>query len=230
MANLGNSNQIIVGAARLFVSKGTSGKGALKYSQGSGSAAVYNFSGSGSVSSIPAFASGTAYADTMEAASTDYSNVGYTSNGLELQFQPDFGEVQVDQLLDVAKLYKQGMQVNLVTAFAEATLENLLLAIAAPSTDKYDGATEDSVLLNSGELGATPVERALIAVGPGSGDPDATGANAVERVYVAHRALSIDNVTVMAKRDAPSMFEVTFRLLPASNGSYGKIVDRVRGA
>ena len=228
MANLGNSNQIIVGAARLFVSKGTSGKGALKYSQGSGSAAVYNFTGSGSVSSIPSFVSGTDYGTTLEAA-TDYNNVGYTSNGLELQFQPDFGEVQVDQLLDVAKLYKQGMQVNLVTAFAEATLENLLLSIAAPSTDRYTAATTTTVDMQSGELGAVPVERALIAVGPGSGDPDAIGATSVERVYVAHRALSIDNVTVMAKRDAPSMFEVTFRLLPASNGSYGKIVDRVRG-
>jgi hypothetical protein len=229
MANLGNSNQIIVGAARLFVSKGTGGKGALKYSQGSGSAAVYNFSGSGSVSGIPPFANGTPFADTMEAA-TDYNNVGYTMNGLELQFQPDFGEVQVDQLLDVAKLYKQGMQVNLATAFAEATLENLLLAVAAPSSDKYDGATEDTLILNSGELGAVPVERAIVAVGPGSGDPDAVGASAVERVYVAHRALSIESVTVSAKRDEPSMFEVSFRLLPASNGSYGKIVDRVRGS
>jgi hypothetical protein len=229
MANLGNSNQIIVGAARLFVSKGTGGKGALKYSQGSGSAAVYNFSGSGSVSGIPSFVSGTPFADTMEAA-TDYNNVGYTMNGLELQFQPDFGEVQVDQLLDVAKLYKQGMQVNLATAFAEATLENLLLAVAAPSTDKFDGATEDTLILNSGELGAVPVERAIVAIGPGSGDPDATGASAVERVYVAHRALSIESVTVSAKRDEPSMFEVSFRLLPAANGSYGKIVDRVRGS
>ena len=229
MANLGNSNQIIVGAARLFVSKGTGGKGALKYSQGSGSAAVYNFSGSGSVSGIPSFVSGTPFADTMEAAA-DYNNVGYTMNGLELQFQPDFGEVQVDQLLDVAKLYKQGMQVNLATAFAEATLENLLLAVAAPSTDKFDGATEDTLILNSGELGAVPVERAIVAIGPGSGDPDATGASAVERVYVAHRALSIESVTVSAKRDEPSMFEVSFRLLPAANGSYGKIVDRVRGA
>jgi hypothetical protein len=228
MANLGNSNQIIVGAARLFVSKGTGGKGALKYSQGSGSAAVYNFSGSGSVSGIPSFVNGTPFADTMEAA-TDYNNVGYTMNGLELQFQPDFGEVQVDQLLDVAKLYKQGMQVNLATAFAEATLENLLLAVAAPSTDKYDGATEDTLILNSGELGAVPVERAIVAIGPGSGDPDAIGASSVERVYVAHRALSIESVTVSAKRDEPSMFEVSFRLLPAANGSYGKIVDRVRG-
>ena len=223
MATLGNSNQIIVGAAQLFVST----QGALEYSSGSGSAAVYNF-GSGSVSTIPAFVSGTRYADTL-AANANYRNVGYTMNGLELQFQPDFGEVQVDQLLDVAKLYKQGMQVNMVTAFAEATLENLLVSIAGADSDLSNGATQDVLVLNSGELGAVPVERALIAVGPGSGDPEATGATAVERVYVAHRALSIDSVTVSAKRDTPSMFEVSFRLLPASNGSYGKIVDRVVG-
>ena len=223
MATLGNSNQIIVGAAQLFVST----QGALEYSSGSGSAAVYNF-GSGSVSTIPAFVSGTRYADTLE-ANANYRNVGYTMNGLELQFQPDFGEVQVDQLLDVAKLYKQGIQVNMVTAFAEATLENLLVSIAGSDSDLSNGALQDVLVINSGELGSVPVERALIAVGPGSGNPDATGAAAVERVYVAHRALSIDSVTVSAKRDTPSMFEVSFRLLPASNGSYGKIVDRVVG-
>jgi len=223
MATLGNSNQIIVGAAQLFVST----QGALEYSSGSGSAAVYNF-GSGSVSTIPAFVSGTRYADTLE-ANANYRNVGYTMNGLELQFQPDFGEVQVDQLLDVAKLYKQGMQVNMVTAFAEATLENLLVSIAGQDSDLSNGALQDVLVINSGELGSVPIERALIAVGPGSGNPDATGAAAVERVYVAHRALSIDSVTVSAKRDTPSMFEVSFRLLPASNGSYGKIVDRVVG-
>ena len=223
MATLGNSNQIIVGAAQLFVSN----QGALEYYSGSGSAAVFNF-GSGSVSTIPAFVPGTRYADTLE-ANANYRNVGFTMNGLELQFQPDFGEVQVDQLLDVAKLYKQGMQVNMVTAFAEATLENLLVSIAGQDSELASGATQDVLLINSGELGAVPVERALIAVGPGSGDPDAVGATRVERVYVAHRALSIDSVTVSAKRDTPSMFEVSFRLLPASNGSYGKIVDRVVG-
>ena len=224
MATLGNSNQIIVGAAQLFVST----QGPLEYYSGSGSAAVYTW-GSGSVSKIPAFVSGTRYADTLE-ANADWRNVGYTMNGLELQFQPDFGEVQVDQLLDVAKLYKQGMQVNMVTAFAEATLENLLVSIAGQDADLSNTATEDTLVINSGELGSVPVERALIAVGPGSGDPEATGATRVERVYVAHRALSIDNVTVSAKRDEPSMFEVSFRLLPASSGSYGKIVDRVVGS
>jgi hypothetical protein len=222
MATRGNSNQIIVGAAQLFVSK----QGPLEHVTGT-TPAVYSFN-SGSVTGIPAFVAGTEYADTVEAATTNWRNVGYTMNGLEVQFQPDFGEVQVDQLLDVAKLYKQGMQVSMVTAFAEATLENLVVAIATNDSN-LTGTTTKTLDVTAGDLGDVPVERAIIAVGPGSGDPTATGADKVERVYVGHRVLSIENVTVSAKRDEPSMYEVTFRLLPSSNGSYGKIVDRVVG-
>jgi hypothetical protein len=152
-------------------------------------------------------------------------------NGLELQFQPDFGEVAVDQILDVAKLYKQGMQVNLATAFAEATLENLLLALAFKDTQltgNKSASTGQTLNLSAGELGECPVERGIVAVGPGTGDCDAS--DSVERVYTAYRALSIENVTVSAKRDEPSMFEVSFRLLPEdASGSYGKIVDRTWG-
>jgi len=149
-------------------------------------------------------------------------------NGLELVFQPDFGEVQVDQILDVAKLYKQGMQVNLNTTFAEATLENLLIAVAGgPGDLTGDKTTTAGQVFNmkSGSLGECPVERGLVAVGPGTGDCE-EGSN-LERIYVAYRALSIENVTVSAKRDEATMFEVSFRLLPEDNsGSYGKIIDR----
>jgi hypothetical protein len=227
MATLGDSRQIIVGAAQIFVSK----SGSLKYVEGS-SPSEYTFDGEAG-NDVPAFADGTKYADTLSASANaaDWRNVGFTMNGLEIQFQPDFGEVQVDQLLDVARLYKQGMQVNMVTAFAEGTLENLVVAVAA-NDDDYDDGDSDEVTLNlaAGNLGEVPLERAVIAVGPGSGDPSATGENAIERVYVAHRALSIESVTASAKRDEPTMFEVSFRLLPANNGSYGKIVDRVVGA
>jgi hypothetical protein len=220
MATRGNSNQIIVGAAQLFVSK----QGPLEYNIATD---VYAFN-SGSVSGYPLMSASGGYSDLLEAQTTNWRNVGYTMNGLEVQFQPDFGEVQVDQLLDVAKLYKQGMQVSMVTAFAEATLENLVVAIATNDSN-LTGTTTKTLDVTAGDLGDVPVERAIIAVGPGSGDPTATGADKVERVYVGHRVLSIENVTVSAKRDEPSMYEVTFRLLPASNGSYGKIVDRVVG-
>jgi len=201
----GDSKQIIVGAAALFVADTTLDADLL-----------------------PDFVSGTSYKETLS-ADTDFRNVGYTNNGLELQFQPDFGEVQVDQVLDVAKLYKQGMQVNLATSFAEATLENLLLAVAGQASDlgaEAGKATSagQTFNLSAGRLGECPVERGLVAVGPGTGDCDTSS---VERVYAAYRALSIENVTVSAKRDEASMFEVTFRLLPEdASGSYGKIVDR----
>jgi hypothetical protein len=145
-----------------------------------------------------------------------------------MQFQPDFGEVQVDQILDVAKLYKQGMQVSVATAFAEATLENLLLALAG-NNDDLTGTKSSSagrtLRLSAGDIGECPVERGIVAVGPGTGDCDDSAA--VERVYIGYRALSIENVTVSAKRDEASMFEVSFRLLPEdTSGTYGKIIDR----
>jgi hypothetical protein len=200
----GSSSNIIVGAAAMFVADTTLTPNTLETFVGSES-----------------------FRDTLSDDAT-YTNVGYTMNGLELQFQPDFGEVQVDQILDVAKLFKQGMQVNLATAFAEATLENLLLALAF-SDDQLTGTKGSSngqvMNLSAGELGECPVERGIVAVGPGTGD--CANSATVERVYSAYRALSIENVTVSAKRDEASMFEVSFRLLPEDvSGSYGKIVDR----
>jgi hypothetical protein len=206
MANYsrGTSTNIIVGAAALFVADTTL-----------------------DAASLTAFETTKSFKETLT-NDADYTNVGYTMNGLELQFQPDFGEVQVDQILDVAKLYKQGMQVNLATAFAEATLENLLLALAYSDT-KISGTKSTSagrVLdLSAGDIGECPIERGIVAVGPGTGD--CVDSATVERVYTAYRALSIENVTVSAKRNEASMFEVSFRLLPEdTSGSYGKIVDR----
>ena len=179
----------------------------------------------------PAFSGSASYRETLSSSAT-YDNVGYTTNGLEMQFQPDFGEVQVDQILDVAKLYKQGMQVSVATAFAEATLENLLIALAFNADELTGNKTQSAGLvldLSAGDIGECPVERGLVAIGPGTGD--CANSDNVERVYTAYRALSIENVTVSAKRDEASMFEVSFRLLPEdSSGSYGKIVDRTHTA
>ncbi len=203
----GTSANIIVGAAALFAFEG----GEMEYND------------------LPDAQQGITYKETLS-GDAEFRNVGYTSNGLELTFAPDFGEVSVDQVLDVAKLYKQGMTVNLNTSFAEATLENLVLALARPSTDAFlaGGTTklggEDTLQLSAGELGECPIERGLVAVGPGTGD--CAAGSSIERIYVAYRAISIDSVTVSAKRDEATMFDVSFRLLPNNTASYGRIVDR----
>lgn len=215
----GTQANIIVGAAAVFVNKTAN-------------------------ANLPAAIATESYATTLSGTtpSADWRNIGFTSNGLELQFQPEFGEVQVDQVLDAAKMFKSGMQVTLNTSMAEATLENLLFAIAAPTSDldTTPGDTTqiiggsvgsfwvgaDAILdLSAGSLGDCPVERKLVAVGSAGGD--CAGTDVKERVYVAYRVLSIDSVTVSAKRDEASVFDVSFRLLPdGSNGLYGQIVDR----
>ena len=207
----GDDKKIIVGAAALFTYEPATGDSFLTDTD------------------LPQLETNVSIKETLT-NDADFRNVGYTSNGLEIQFQPDFGEVKVDQLLDVAKLYKQGMKVNLKTTFAEATLENLLFSLAGKSADldtasagsKFKGS--DVLNLSAGDIGECPVERGLVAVGPGTGD--CAAGSTIERIYVAYRALSIENVSVMAKRDAATEFEVSFRLLPNSSASYGKIVDR----
>jgi hypothetical protein len=201
----GSSANIIVGAAALFTYEPAAGASQLTEAD------------------LPAYADDVSYKTTLS-NDADYRNVGYTMNGLEIVFQPDFGEVQVDQVLDVAKLYKQGMQVNLNTAFAESTLENLLFSLAGQDEDLTTVGGNPTLNLSAGDIGECPVERGLVAVGPGTGDC-ALG-DQIERVYAAYRALSIESVTVSAKRDEPTMFEVSFRLLPNDDASYGKIVDR----
>jgi hypothetical protein len=197
----GSSNNIIVGAAALF----THEAGVL------------------TDAALPAYVEDVSFKTTLS-NDADFRNVGYTMNGLEIQFQPDFGEVAVDQVLDVAKLFKQGMQVNLNTTFAESTLENLLFALAGKDSDLNTVSGNPTLNLSAGDIGECPVERGLVAVGPGTGECAAS--DELERVYVAYRALSIESVTVSAKRDEATMFEVSFRLLPNDDASYGKIVDR----
>jgi hypothetical protein len=105
-----------------------------------------------------------------------------------------------------------------------------LFSLAGQDDDLVDvvgsggSSTTTTLNLSAGDIGECPVERGLVAVGPGTGD--CAAGSSIERVYVAYRALSIESVTVSAKRDEATMFEVSFRLLPNNSASYGKIVDR----
>lgn len=205
---------IIVGAAQLFVSAnaGTTGD---------------------PVAPLPTLVASTSAAVTV-AASASWRDIGYTTNGLELSYEPDFGEVKVDQLLDAARLFKQGQKVTLKTEFAEATLENLFVVMNQTSGYNTDNAKKESgtlingvtnaIEIQGGTLGDYPVERSIIAVGPG---PRPTSGNN-ERVYYAARAMSMDASAHGLKRDAGTFFPVSFRLLPVASTSnaYGKIIDR----
>jgi hypothetical protein len=175
---------------------------------------------------------------------TAFDHVGFTSEGVDFSFEPDYGEVQVDQLLDVAKIYKQGQKVMVKTTLTEATLENFLVVLGGKDSDLRATSTHASskgktqiLDLNGGALGYAPVERSILIVGPGpesllTGTPN--GGTVVERIYLGSRALSMETVSVGIKRNEATVFPVTFRLLPSNsstavdgNAIYGKVIDRI---
>lgn len=173
----------------------------------------------------PAFSAGVTYR-TAVAADSNWKDVGYTSDGLEVAIDPTWDGVQVDQLLDDAKIFKTGMTMNISTTFAEATLENLLIAWGQlASSVSSVAAFENELAIEGGSLGQAPLERGLLAIGNAV---EKTGTNQYgERVYHAFRVLSVESSSHKLARNEATTIPVTFRALPADNGRYGSVRDRL---
>jgi hypothetical protein len=237
----GNAKNILVGASPLFLSVKDSTVANYPENAEPGSAAA------------GAFVTATSYTDTLNSNDDKYRNVGYTNNGLQITYNPTYGSVTVDQLLDTAKLFKESMEVMIATEMAEGTLENVLVVFgqgdaATSGTPANDVITatntmiENSATVNTsyvktlglaaGALGVAPVERQLIAVGQAPTQFGATSVSNSERVYYARRVLSVQQSQFSLARNNPTTFPVTFRLLPSglnayAGQEYGKIIDRV---
>jgi hypothetical protein len=237
MAN--NSKNIIVGAGVLYIGADNDEKTVND---------IPDVSGGNSGKTFDANTQGT-YQNPSNVNNTEWDHVGYTSEGVDFSFEPDYGEVQVDQLLDVAKIYKQGQKVMVKTTLTEATLENFLVVLGgktgasgdlrATSLHASSKGTTQALDLNGGALGYAPVERSILIVGPGPESlltSPSNGGTVVERLYLGYRALSMETVSVGIKRNEATVFPVTFRLLPSNlnttlsqdgNATYGKVIDRV---
>jgi len=154
---------------------------------------------------------------------TGWTHVGFTTEGVEVSYEPDYGDVEVDQLLDSARIFKQGMRVTVNTTFSEATLENLLIAWGQAGTASGANPTVDIL---AGRLGEAPTERQLYFAGPRPGTAAATG----ERQYHLWRAVQTESTSHALRRAEATTLPASFRCLPkagvGSGGSaYGTITD-----
>jgi len=215
---MGNVKNIIVGAARVFVSNGN---GSSRPDMTS--ATVFPVNMSGSVVTNATSASGTSTPQFLgTTASAYWRDMGYTNNGVEISYEPGYGDVMVDQLLDAARLFKQTLKIMIKTEITEATLENLNIVLGQSDTvttyspgaiggteastntlDPYgtnSGTASVSVLrLAAGALGDAPVERTLVLVGnaPGQfgkvyGNPSSSGISTVVSPVNNSSASAID--------------------------------------
>lgn len=157
---------------------------------------------------------------------TGWTPVGFTQEGVEVSYEPDFGDVDVDQLLDAARIFKQGMRVTVNTTLAEATLENLLVIWGAPDTHLNTGVLS----IRAGSLGEAPVERSLLFIGPAPVTGTDVSPTRNERVYHIRRAVQTESSSFALRKSEATGLPASFRCLPdskASGGaSYGSITDR----
>lgn len=168
-------------------------------------------------------------------ASSEWRNLGFTTDGVEFAYEPDFGEVEVDQLMDAAKMFKQGQSASVNTTLAEATLTNLVFAwgqdnstlSAAAAPDATEG---EEVGISAGALYDEPVERSLVFVGPA---PRSATNKKRERVYHVRRALNVESSSHSLSKTDSTTIPVSLRLLPDpfyAKKEYGIIRDRVVSA
>lgn len=166
---------------------------------------------------------------------SDFNNltsVGGTQGGVEITWEPDMVDIEVDQYGDAAKVIQSKVKVMVKTTLAEATLNNLALAWS------YDSATGGAdVLANNdgantktfmfGVQNVYPFEKAIQIVGNAPGSDAATTKT---RKFNTKRAISMESSTISMKRAEATVFAVSFRILPVSADvgyEYGKIIDEV---
>lgn len=234
-----NVKNVLVGAAQLFVSTGSNADRPKTTIGSSG----LNW--------------GTQKAAGYLNASSNWRDLGYTNTGLEISYEPGYGEVMVDQLLDAARLFKQTVKVMLKTELTEGTLENINLvfgqadpvltysgstgasnATFTAATDANASSANAKLNIAAGALGDAPVERSIVAVGQAPANigtaatPVDASSAAKERVYIARRVVQVEVTSHGLKRDTATVFPVQFRCLPDDNDAYdgaeyGVIIDRV---
>ena len=111
-----NAKNIIIGAAPLNIT--TLDSTDSSYAVVEPAAAQLNAGVAGSITKANGDINNAVWAPGAAA----YTNVGFTNNGLQITYNPTYGSVTVDQLLDTAKLFKESMEVMLATEMSEATL------------------------------------------------------------------------------------------------------------
>lgn len=160
------------------------------------------------------------------------TNVGATTGGVEISWEPDMVDIEIDQYGDAAKVIQSKVKVMVKTTLAEGTLNNLATAWnydnatgGADVKANNDGANTKTFLFGSQSV--YPFEYALQIVGNA---PGSTASVTKTRKFNTKRAVSFASSMISMKRSEATVFEVSFRVLPVTDDTgyeYGKIIDQI---
>jgi len=160
------------------------------------------------------------------------TDVGATTGGVEISWEPDMVDIEIDQYGDAAKVIQSKVKVIVKTTLSEATLNNLALAWSYDNADNGADIKMNTTAANTrtmlfGSQSVYPFEYSLQVTG------NAPGSNASvtkSRKFNTKRAVSFTTSMIAMKRSEATTFEVSFRILPVTGDTgyeYGKIIDQI---
>lgn len=149
-------------------------------------------------------ATGTADASMVDAA----NDVGGTSGGVELAYEPEYKDIEVDQEFAIIDKKKIREKATVKTQMSEATLNNILLAWGLPAA-RLNGGT-----LSFGESSvSSATARQMYIVGKGP--------NGQDRTVKLWRVVAQGNASVAFKKDDITMLNVEFAVLSSATKAGG---------
>lgn len=168
---------------------------------------------------------------TTISAMDGFADLGATQNGVEISWEPDMVDIEIDQYGDAARIVQSKVKVMVKTTMAEATLNNLAIAWnydqntgGSSITNNNDGANTQTFKFGSQTV--FPYEKGLVITGTA---PNSAAGSVKTRKFYTKRAISMEASNVTMKRAEASVFAVGFRILPKTEDTgyeYGKIIDQ----
>lgn len=125
-----------------------------------------------------------------------WRDLGGTKDGVTLNVETEYGVLEVDQIVDEVERRRTKRIVSVATAMAEATLENL--AVAINNAGPVDGVME----ADDGLAAFSPGYSAVILDGIAPGGK--------RRRVIVRKALATEAVEMAYKKDDQTLIPVTF--------------------
>ncbi len=165
--------------------------------------------------------------------SVDGVDVGATQDGVEISWEPNMVDIEIDQYGDAARVVQSMAKVYVRTTLAEGTLRNLALSwgyktsgatSTQPGVQNVSGGTQT---FNFGTHGVYPEEHVITFTGNA---PGSTATVTKTRTYTNYRAIQYTTSAHSLQRADNVKLPCEFRILPdatLTGREYGTIVDQV---
>lgn len=133
-------------------------------------------------------------------SATAWTDVGGTQDGVNLEIGREYAELEVDQIVDVPERRLTKREFAIATNLAEATIENLALAMNEVAATVITGSGNKTFSPTPGSSATQPNYVPLIL--------DGYAPSQLRRRVIGRKMLSIDPIAIAYRKDAQAVWTV----------------------